>query len=167
MLETHPFGSFVPPKAKYLLLGSFTGKIENASYDWFYTNKRNQFWPILGEVYGEPLKTRTDKENLFSRLGIALSDIIYQCERKKNSNLDTNLVNIVYAVDDITRILDANPIEKIFFSSRFVENKFRRLFKDKLDSFELITLPSPSPRYATMTKSEKISRYRELLPALG
>lgn len=26
MIETHPFGNFVPADAKYLILGSFTGK---------------------------------------------------------------------------------------------------------------------------------------------
>ena len=28
------------------------------------------------------------------RMGIAIADIIYQCEREKISNLDTNLMNI-------------------------------------------------------------------------
>jgi len=26
MIETHPFGSFVPPDARYIICGSFTGK---------------------------------------------------------------------------------------------------------------------------------------------
>ena len=100
----HPFGSFVPPKAKYLLLGSFTGKIEDRSYDWFYTNKRNQFWRILRAVYDEPLESRISKEDLFTRLNLAITDIIY--------------------------------------------------------------LPSPSPRYAKFSLSEKTERYTHPLPAL-
>ena len=166
MLETHPFGSFVPSGAKYLMLGSFTGKIEDPSYDWFYTNKRNQFWHIFRAVYNEPLESRQSKENLFTRLGLAIADIIYQCERQKGTNLDSNLVNIVYNLEAISQILSSNPIEKIFFSSRFVENKFRKLFKDRFNSIELLTLPSPSPRYARLTLSEKIKQYHQLLPAL-
>lgn len=164
MLETHPFGSFVPPKSKYLLLGSFTGK---QSGDWFYGTKRNQFWSILRSVYGEQLTTRQEKERLFSRLDLAISDIIYQCERAKGTNLDNNLIGIVYNTTAIEKIIKENPIQKVFFNSRFVENKFHRLFKGKYDALELITLPSPSPRYAKLTLTEKISRYRELLPALG
>ncbi|QQS38393.1 hypothetical protein IPM62_03335 [Candidatus Woesebacteria bacterium] len=175
MIETHPFGSFIPNKSKYLLLGSFTTKeafddTKKAAYVWFYSNGgRNQFWPIMEEVYGLKLTTRKAMQQLFSNIHMALADIIYQCERKNTSNLDINLTNIVYAFDNITKILKENKIEKIFFSSRFVEKTYRRVFKDIICQYpkiELITLPSPSPRYAQMTKIEKIRRYKELLPKL-
>lgn len=168
MLETHPFGSFVPPGAQYLMLGSFTTKEANDStkiYPWFYSNGRNQFWRILEVVYGRTLITRVEMEKLFTELHMALADIIYQCERKNNSNLDMNLFNIVYATEDITNILKTNQITTIFFTSRNVEAKFRKIFPQFLH-LELVTLPSPSPRYAQMTKSAKITRYTELLPRL-
>ncbi len=161
MLETHPYGSFVPPKAKFLLLGSFAARPE-PNYDWFYSTKRNQFWSILEEVYNLELKTKKVKQQLFAKLKMAVADIISQCERRKNNNADTNLTNIVYNIKGIKRILNQNKIQKIYFSSRWVENKFRRLFKDV--TLELITLPSPSPHYAAMSKAEKIKRYKKLLP---
>lgn len=169
MLETHPFGSFVPPHARFFILGSFTGKPE-AGYNWFYTSKRNQFWPILEEVYGLELDSKKTKQELFSKLKIAISDIIYQCERKKGTNLDNNLTNIVYNIPAVEKILTRHKIEKIFFSSRFVKNKFKKVFKDLVEKYpniKLITLPSPSPRYAAMTRKEKIKRYRNLLPRLS
>jgi hypoxanthine-DNA glycosylase len=176
MLETHPFGTFVPAHARYLLLGSFTTKEaydpkKQAAYVWFYSNGgRNQFWPILEELYKTQLQTRSEMQRLFTDLHMALADIIYQCERKKTSNLDINLTNIVYAQADITKILHENKIDKIFFTSRFVEITFRKVFKDLITHYpqvELITLPSPSPRYAQMTKAEKIKRYKSLLPQLN
>ena len=151
MLETHPFGSFVPKKARYLILGSFTAKLGDGSYNWFYGTKRNQFWPILESVYNRKFKDQHDKERFFSKVGFAISDIIYQCERKIGSNLDANLINIVYNIKLVEKILAENKIEKIFFSSRFVET-------------ELVTLPSPSPRFAAMRIEEKIKRYKDLLP---
>jgi len=163
MLETHPFDSFVPLNTKFLLLGSFTGK-PAPGYDWFYTSKRNQFWPILESVYGLKLATKKSKQQLFSKLKIAISDIIYQCERTKGTNSDNNLVNIVYNIPAIEKILKQNKIEKIFFSSRYVENKFKKLFKSV--KIELVTLPSPSPRHAAMTKAEKIKKYKNVLPKL-
>ncbi|KKU95296.1 MAG: hypothetical protein UY27_C0023G0004 [Candidatus Gottesmanbacteria bacterium GW2011_GWA1_48_13] len=174
MLETHPFGSFVPPKARYLVLGSFTTKEafdakKKAAYVWFYSNGRNQFWPILESLYKTPLKTRLAMQQLFSKLDMALADIIYQCERKKNSNLDINLTNIVYAIDDITSILETNTIVTIFFTSRNVEDKFRRIFKGLISRYpniKLVTLPSPSPRF-TMKLAKKIKRYQSLLPSLS
>ena len=169
MREKHPFGNFVPGKTKYLILGSFTGKrsgAEKASYDWFYSSKRNQFWPILEEVYKRELKEREQKQKLFIELGIAMADIIKSCERKKGSNLDTNLVNIIYNRKAVLKIIDENPVEQIFFSSRFVEIRFRRYFLkgDMARQIKLTTLPSPSPRNARLNKKEKILKYRELLP---
>lgn len=161
MLETHPFGSFVPQKARYLLVGSFTGR---DSGNWFYGTVRNQFWPILEEVYGWRLVERKEREGLFDKLGLAVTDVIYQCERKRGSNLDNNLINIVYNEEVIRGILRDKSIERIYFSSRFVEKLFGKLFKDV--SLETVTLPSPSPRYAAMSKAKKVERYRELMPVL-
>ncbi|MFA6602830.1 MAG: hypothetical protein WCT01_03430 [Candidatus Shapirobacteria bacterium] len=147
MIETHPFGSFIPQNAKYLILGSFTTKEayngQQEKYVWFYSNGgRNNFWPILEVIYGVNLKTRVEMQDFLTSLKVALADIIYQCERKKSSNLDVSLTNIVYAIDDVTGIITNNPIEKIFFTSRFVENRFRRIFKEvikKHSEIELIT----------------------------
>lgn len=166
MIETHPFGNFVPKKAKYLMLGSFVTKPSNP-YEWFYANGRNQFWPIMKEVYKMDFNTTAQQQELFTQLEMALADIILSCERKKNSNLDINLFNITYNTKAIKDICSKNEIKKIFFTSRHVENLFGKVFKDIshiTDSMELICLPSPSPRYAAMTKQEKIKKYRELLP---
>lgn len=168
MIEKHPFGDFIPKNTQYLILGSFTGKITDSSYDWFYGTKRNQFWPIMQEVYKIPLTNKEEKQNLFKKLGLAITDIILSCERKSNSNLDTNLTNIVLN-EEVAKIPRANKIKKIFFSSRFVEKLFKRYFKDLILEYpdiELITLPSPSPRYVAMSRVEKIEKYRQLLPIL-
>lgn len=174
MLETHPFGIFCPPKARYFLLGSFTTKEayddkKKLSYVWFYSNGRNQFWPILESVYGIKLQTRKEMQELFTSLRMALGDIIYKCERKNNSNLDINLSNAVYNIKPIENVLKSNKIKTIFFSSRFVETRFRKVFKHLIEQFpstNLITLPSPSPRYVLVTKDKKIRKYKELLPKL-
>jgi hypoxanthine-DNA glycosylase len=168
MIEKHPFGNFVPTNAKYLLLGSFVTK-PVGGYEWFYANGRNQFWPILEEVYKLPLKTKRDQQDLFVKLNMAIADIILECERVNNSNLDMNLKSLVFNTKAITTILAKNKIEKIFFTSRFVENLYRRYFKDLIQKYpeiKLITLPSPSPRYAVLSKQVKIKKYKLLLPGL-
>ncbi|MFA6271167.1 MAG: hypothetical protein WC657_08245 [Candidatus Paceibacterota bacterium] len=174
MLETHPFGNFVPPHAKFLILGSFTTKeaydsTKKAAYVWFYSNGgRNQFWPMLEKIYGSSLRTREQMKRLLTDLKMGIADIIYQCERVKKSNLDINLINITYAMDDIAHVLKTNKINKIFFTSRFVEAKFKTNFKAIISSYpniELVTLPSPSPRYVQMTHAQKLKRYKYLLPS--
>ena len=98
MIETHPFDIFIPEYARYLILGSFIGKQAikgtadyDASYDFYYGTKRNQFWPILEAVYGQELRNKQEKLALLSKLGVAIGDIIYQCERMGGNNLDANL----------------------------------------------------------------------------
>lgn len=163
MIEVHPFGNFVPKKARYLMLGSFVTKPTHP-YDWFYANGRNQFWPIMRGVYGLELSTKKQQQDLFTQLEMALADIILACERRKNSNSDTNLFNIVYNIEGINSIVAKNKIQKIFFTSRYVEGLFKKVFKGI--QIETVCLPSPSPRYATMKKPEKIKLYKALLPKI-
>jgi len=67
MIEKHPYGSFVPINCRYLVLGSFVARDEKG-YNWFYGTKRNQFWPILEEVYQRELLCKKDKQELFKEL---------------------------------------------------------------------------------------------------
>jgi len=100
---------------------------------------------------------------------MAIADIIHQCERKEGSNLDANLVIVEYNLEAITEIIIRHPIETVYFNSRFVERKFKSAWKDVLSmqpALRLVSLPSPSPRYARMRLDQKITRYAELLPNL-
>jgi len=111
MIEKHPFGNFVPKSPKYLMLGSFVTKPSNP-YEWFYANGRNQFWPIMQEVYASEFKTKDQQQKLFIQLEMALADIILSCERRKNSNLDINLFNITYNTQGVKDIIAKNKIQK-------------------------------------------------------
>lgn len=167
--ETNPFAVFSPPKSKYLILGSFAAKDSKSghSYDWYYSNGRNQFWPILERIYGGKLTRKEAQQKLFADLSIAIADIIYQCERVGNSSLDVNLQRLIYNHDPIAEVLRNNPIQQILFTSRFVETRFKKHFKDLIEEFpqvELVTLPSPSPRYASMRLEEKIKIYTHHFP---
>src|SRR5688572_8735827 len=94
-LETHPFEAFVPDGMQCLVLGSFPGKdqtgISVTETHWFYGAPRNQFWKILELVYQRELKTRDQKEALFSRARIGIADVIRSCVRTAGTNGDENL----------------------------------------------------------------------------
>jgi len=169
VIETHPFGNFVPPNARYLFLGTFVVKITDPSYDWFFSSKRNQFWQIMDQVYGVELKNKKEKQELFSKLKMAITDIILTCERSQNTNADNNLINLVFNTRSINEIVKKNIIKKIFFSSRYAESLFRKNFRELIKQYpqiEFVTLPSSSPRYAAMSKSQKVIRYKKLLPLI-
>lgn len=176
MFETHSFGNFAPKNSKYLIIGSFPGK-PNKINTWFYGNKWNQFWTIMETVCKIKLNSVSEKKKLLNSLHFAITDIIYSCERIKNNNSDVNLKNITYNTKAIEKIFKENNIEKIFFTSRFVEKLFKKAFPNFLNLFPIhpersrrttncYTLPSPSSRYARLSLSDKIRKYKKLLPKL-
>jgi hypoxanthine-DNA glycosylase len=162
--ETHPHPPFIPAHAKVLILGSFPG-MDHADVagrdEWFYASRRNQFWKIMRGVYQQELETTREKKQLFEKHGIAITDLFLTIRRKEKNNLDSSLEIVTYNDDALRVILKENQFSSIFFTSRFVEKHFVRLFPE-ITTGEC--LPSPSPRYAKMTLGEKINCYRNLLP---
>jgi hypoxanthine-DNA glycosylase len=168
MTEKHPFSPFVPPESRYLILGSFPGRKSTREFpadDWYYGSKYNQFWKIIELVYGLSLPARAEKEALFQKLGIALSDIIFSCERSVNTNADSNLTNITYNTEIVDEILASAKIEKILFTGKGVYQKFLKHFKVP-ENIALIVLPSPSPAFARMNINAKAKEYKKHMPDL-
>ena len=164
-IETHPFIPFVPESATVLIVGSFPGRDitqkKLSKDDWFYGTKRNQFWNIISGVYDIELKNAADKKELFTAKGIAIADIILQARRNAINNSDINLEVIAFNDKAIKKILAHASFKHIFFTSKFVEKHFLKIFPGITNGK---CLPSPSPRYARMSMKEKIEIYKKMLP---
>jgi hypoxanthine-DNA glycosylase len=164
-IETHPFRPFIPVNTTVIIIGSFPGRDitqkKLSDDDWFYGTKRNQFWNIISGVYNIELKNAADKKQLFTVKGIAVADIILQARRNAINNSDTSLEVIAYNDKAIKKILAHTSFRHIFFTSRFVEKHFLKIFPG-IKNCEC--LPSPSPRYARMSMNEKIAYYKKMLP---
>jgi G:T/U-mismatch repair DNA glycosylase len=164
-IEQHPFTAFIPQTMRCLILGSFPGKEqsrggldENA---WFYGAPLNQFWRILAKAYRRELKTRTDKQALFEKAGIGITNIFRSVIRLNGSNLDENLQIEEYNWEVIAAILKKHK-PQVFCTSRFVEKEFKKQFP----AYPVDVLPSPSPRYFKLTIEQKAEIYKQKLPAL-
>lgn len=160
--EIHPHRPFVPENAKVLILGSFppAPHSDPETEEWYYQSKYNQFWKILKEVYGRPLRTVEEKKELFSDKGIAIADIFLEIERVGKGNTDQHLSVIEYNDKALKKIFRDCNFQTIFFTSHFVGKEFSRMFPALQGEY----LPSPSPRFARMSLQEKIAIYREKLP---
>ncbi|MCF7872125.1 DNA-deoxyinosine glycosylase [Candidatus Woesearchaeota archaeon] len=157
MIIVHPFPHYVPRNAEFLIIGSFP-PISLSKNDFFYSSKQNQFWKIIESIYKTDIKTKRKKELFLEINNIAMTDIIMKCRRKKGDSSDKNLEIIEYM--DIKNILKHNKeIKKIFFTSKFVENIFRKIFSDI--TVKTLTLPSPSPRYARLSFDQKVYEYKK------
>lgn len=165
--EHHPYKPFIPENMEVLILGSFPGKEQTQSetlhHKWVYGAPRNQFWKIINGVYATDVQTLQEKQALLASLHIGQADIILKAKRAANTNLDQNLEVIEWNDKALKKIIDTHPGIRVLCTSRFVEKHFRKLFP----GFQNIQcLPSPSPRYATMSLAKKIEAYRQLLPKL-
>jgi len=167
LIETHPFEPFIPDNIQTLIIGSFPGREQTQilldETHWYYGSKRNQFWTILSGVYGIPLNTKAERITLFSEAGIGITDILLKVKRTKNTNLDENLEIIEYNKKNLESIFKKHNIKNILFTSKFVEKHFKKCFPDIKNTD---CLPSPSPRYAKMTVSQKIELYKKKLPKI-
>lgn len=50
-LETHPWPPFVPDGAKILIMGTFPPQPKRWSMDFYYPNRTNDFWPMMGLIF--------------------------------------------------------------------------------------------------------------------
>jgi G:T/U-mismatch repair DNA glycosylase len=97
-IERHPFPPFIPSGAKVLIMGTFPPKPERWSMDFYYPNRINDFWRIMGLIffndkdYLYDTKARLFKLDLIKKLltekGIALSDTGAAARRLKDNASD-------------------------------------------------------------------------------
>jgi hypoxanthine-DNA glycosylase len=164
-IETHPFKAFIPENVTAIIVGSFPAKEIThkilSDDEWFYGSKRNQFWKIISGVYQMNLTTKAEKQALFKKHKIGIVDIFLKVKRKEDNNTDQNLDVVEYNDEAIKEILQTENIKTIYFTSKFVEKTFLKLFPE-IKTGEC--LPSPSPRYARMSMAEKINYYKLKLP---
>ena len=168
MIEQHPFGSFLPPNVQYLVVGTFPGRLysqrsaaENAADpNAFSYGGRNQFWRIMEKNYNVELPTRDSKKALFQKQNIGLVDVIKACRRKNNTNLDTDLTDIVWNKAEFEAVFAENKIKTVFCTGKAVAKIFEKWYP----SVPCVALPSPSPLYAAMRFEAKIDFYRSVFP---
>ncbi len=148
----------IDKNSKILILGSFPS-LKSFEYNFYYAHPRNQFWPILSEIFGLPADSTEERVALLKKTGIALWDVIASCERKNSA--DSNLRSC--EPNDIPALLHEYPnIDMLFFTGKKAQTLYHRYFGKKLD-LPTALLPSPSPAYAVMDFETKVERWRESL----
>lgn len=122
-IEEHPFGSFVPLNAKYLIIGTFPTHRNNFRFKFFYSGKDNSFWNIIENVFEHSFihnqgdKAVDERRRFLESKAIGITDMLEKCYRKNNYSTDENLFPIV--LKDIFSILDKCPsIKRVILTSR-------------------------------------------------
>ena len=182
-LEQHPFPPFMPPGARYLLIGTFPGRQltqkpadERTPDDWYYGTHKRSLWHILEQVYNRPLPTAAAKQRLLTDLGMGCTDVVLSARRKQESNRDADLDDVTFQTSELATLLQ-HPLQRLYFTSKLAQKWFISMATDLrqqgVSAAQLAVpqqvLPSPSPQYIQYkhdTEEGRRSAYRQLLPPL-
>ena len=153
------------PHARILVLGSLPGD-ESLRLQQYYGNPRNQFWQILGRIYGEQISADYPGRLAFlQRHGIAAWDIIQRAERQ--GSLDSNIRNEM--PNDFAELFRLAPnLHTIALNGSKAALSFERHvrphFKSLLESVRTIALPSTSavPARKFLTAEAKAELWRAI-----
>lgn len=122
LIETHPFAPYLPQGAKVLIMGTFPPQPKRWAMEFYYPNRTNDFWRIIGLlIYGDrdalydPSTRRFHLELIketLDRAGIALHDTGREVERLKDNASDKflNIVTPVPLWDILAQIPECHTI---------------------------------------------------------
>ncbi len=107
-LETHPWEPYIPPRAKLLIMGTFPPQPKRWAMDFYYPNRTNDFWPMMGLIFrgrrdallrpgGKDFDLEAIKR-LLDEKGIALNDTGRKV-RRLMGNASDKFLEIVEPVD--------------------------------------------------------------------
>lgn len=100
-IEHHPWPPFIPDHAKILIMGTFPPGRHRWSMDFYYPNRTNDFWPMMGLIFfgnraallnsdGKTFNLDAIKQLLTQR-GIALNDTAREVRRLRGNASDKYL----------------------------------------------------------------------------
>jgi hypoxanthine-DNA glycosylase len=143
--------------ARVLILGSFPSERSLATVQ-YYANRRNQFWPLLGTVFGfDADATYEELLEAVTGHGVALWDVVHSCRRVGSMDAKIDLKTLV--VNDFGPLLTDYPgIERVFVNGLTAFELFERHVATALPA---IRLPSSSGALP-MSFADKLARWREV-----
>ncbi|WP_254599974.1 DNA-deoxyinosine glycosylase [Cupriavidus gilardii] len=143
---------------RVLILGSFPGAASLAARQ-YYAHPRNQFWPLLGALLGEPLPELPYAERLTRVLAhrVGIWDVLGACVRP--GSLDSNIRHP--QANDFERLRQLAPsLRRVGFNGG-TSGRFAPQFAAA--GYETVVLPSSSPAHAARTFEQKLELWRALL----
>ena len=155
--QLHTIAPVYDENSRILILGSFPS-VKSREAAFFYGHPQNRFWRVLAAVLGEHTpQTAAEKKSLLLRHGVALWDVIASCDIAGSS--DASITNVV--PNDLSRILDAAPVRRIFCNGGTAYRFYRRY--DEAVCGKAEALPSTSPANARSSVQTLTERWRAAL----
>ena len=158
MRAEHGFPSFFVPDSSILILGSFPS-VKSREESFYYANKTNRFWKVLGGVFDEPEPSGLEEKKAFLiRHHLALSDSIYACDIRGSA--DSSIANVVPM--DLDEIFELANIRKVIFNGKAAERCYYAYQKER-KGIVFLTCPSTSAANAAWRLESLVEQYRSAL----
>ena len=150
-MKINSFAPLVNKKTKVFIIGTMPSEDSLKQHN-YYAHTQNVFWPFIKEILG--VERYAYSELLKHKIG--LWDALKSCRRQ--GSLDSSIRQKVF--NDFSKY---SQIKYYLFTSKnaykfFIQNKANKALL-KADNFAV--LPSPSPAYALLSKSEKLKIWQK------
>ena len=184
-IETHPWEPFVPGGAKVLFMGTFPPGSHRWSMDFFYPNRTNDFWFMMGLLFFGDKDALYDREARTFRLdeikklltdkGIAMGDTGYRVRRLKGNASDKflEIVEPVHLDELLARMPSCRHIATTGEKAAGVLASLTSTEVPKMgehvttaDGLTIWRMPSTSRAYP-LALEKKAEYYRRLFEAAG
>ena len=133
----------------------------------YYAHPRNAFWPLMAELLDFELHADYyDNLAEITRRGVAIWDVIAQCERP--GSLDSAIVRGSERFTAIPQFLESHAgIRRILLNGGTAARLFNRHCLPLLDSsrYQVYPLPSTSPANARLNFAAKCEAWRSAVVA--
>lgn len=152
------FPPVIDVQVRTLILGSFPSEASLAAGQ-YYAHPRNQFWPILGHVLGEPLHEQPYEQRLRRMLAhrIGLWDVLGACERAGSLDAD---IRAAQANDFAPLLARAPRLTRVLFNGQ-TAGRFASRFAAA--GLTVAVLPSTSPAHAGRSFEQKLALWQTAL----
>lgn len=140
---SHGFDPVFNERSTVLVLGSFPSVLSRKN-DFYYGNPQNRFWRVLAALAKAPVpETTSEKKEMLLSCGIALWDVIQECDIKGSS--DASIKNVVPA--QVGFIMRTAPIKRVICNGATAGRLYKKYLLYKV-GIEAEVLPSTSPANA-------------------
>ena len=151
------------PATRLLLLGSFPGRASLAAQQ-YYGHARNQFWPILGALWGMddlPARPYAERLALMQAHGLGLWDVYASCQRQ--GSLDSAIE--AAAANDLAGLAQGLPqLQAVAHNGG---ESARAMRVTRALGLPVYRLPSTSPANASWPFERKRAAWAEVFARHG
>jgi hypoxanthine-DNA glycosylase len=147
---------------RLLVLGSFPG-VASLAAGQYYAHPRNQFWPLVGALWGVDLPAMTYPARLaeLRRRGLGLWDVYARCRRE--GSLDSAIEDAEY--NDLAGLRRRAPGLRAIAHNGGESARAMRFTRAL--GLPVLRLPSTSPANASWSFERKLAAWRAAFDAAG